>query len=206
MLLIGQYLSPFTRRVAVALRHYGIAYNHEEWSAFSDPERIAGFNPALRVPVLVLDGGEALIESAAILDYLDELSQTGDALIAPRGPERRRVLHICALAGALCDKAIAIIYEKRNHAAVSESWLRRCEDQISGVLGALEADRASRKTPFWFGERLSHADVAVTVAITFLKHVNDGFAARREWPALDEFAACCERIPEFAATAPRPPK
>ena len=35
---------------------------------------LAPFNPLRRVPTLVLDGGEALIESTMILDYLDDRS------------------------------------------------------------------------------------------------------------------------------------
>src|SRR5690242_660026 len=70
MILIGQYDSPFVRRVAIALRLYGIGYEHRPWSTFGDAERIAPFNPLRRVPTLVLDDGEVLIESGAILDHL----------------------------------------------------------------------------------------------------------------------------------------
>ena len=55
MILIGQYDSPFVRRVAIALRLYGMAYEHRPWSTFGDAERIAPFNPLRRVPTLVLD-------------------------------------------------------------------------------------------------------------------------------------------------------
>ena len=79
MFLIGQYDSPFVRRVAIALRLYGLAFEHRPWSTFGDADNIAPYNPLRRVPTLVLDDGEALIETTAILDYLDELV----------GPERR---------------------------------------------------------------------------------------------------------------------
>src|SRR5216684_2477881 len=98
MILIGQYDSPFVRRVAIALRLYELSFEHRPWSTFGDGEKIAPYNPLRRVPTLVLDGGEALIESTAILDYLDELVGPDKAMIAADGEARRRALKICALA------------------------------------------------------------------------------------------------------------
>ena len=112
MILIGQYDSPFVRRVAIALRLYGLAFEHQPWSTFADADKIAPFNPLRRVPTLVLDGGEALIESTAILDYLDELVGPQKAMIAARGPQRRHALKICALATGLGDKAVSLVYER----------------------------------------------------------------------------------------------
>ena len=74
MFLIGQYDSPFVRRVSIALPFYGIGFEHWPWSIFGDADRIAPYNPLLRVPTLVLDDGEALIESTVILDYLERRS------------------------------------------------------------------------------------------------------------------------------------
>ena len=71
MILIGQYDSPFTRRVGIALTLYGLAFEHRPWSTFGDAEKIRPYNPLVRVPTLVLDDGEVLVESHGILDYLD---------------------------------------------------------------------------------------------------------------------------------------
>ncbi len=68
MILIGQYDSPFVRRVGIALHLYGMTFEHRPWSTFGDGDKIALFNPLRRVPTLVLDDGEVLIESGAILD------------------------------------------------------------------------------------------------------------------------------------------
>ena len=73
------------RRVGDRARLYGIALRAPAWSAFGDAEQIAPYNPLRRVPTLVFDDGEVLIESTAILDYLDELDGSGKALIARRG-------------------------------------------------------------------------------------------------------------------------
>src|SRR5271170_643595 len=104
MILIGQYDSPFVRRVGIALHLYGIGYDHRPWSTFGDAEKIAAYNPLRRAPTLVLDDGEVLVESGAILDHLDELAGPGTALLARQGPERRAALQVCALATGLCDK------------------------------------------------------------------------------------------------------
>src|SRR5260370_40466012 len=151
MFLIGQYDSPFVRRTALALRLYALAFAHWPWSTFGDADKIALYNPLRRVPTLVLDDGEALIESPAILDYLDELAGAQDAMIAENGLERRRNLRICALATGLGDKAVSLVYERvlrKDHQ--SKLWVERCEAQIGGVREVLEGERAAIATPYWF--------------------------------------------------------
>ena len=112
MILIGQYDSPFVRRVALALRFYGLPFEQRPWSTFGDADKIAPFNPLRRVPTLVFEDGEVLIESTAILDYLDEVVGPSKAMIAESGPERRHALKICALATGLGDKAVSLVYER----------------------------------------------------------------------------------------------
>src|SRR3954467_9239040 len=48
MILIGQYDSPFVRRVAIAMRLYGIAFEHRPWSTFGDADKIAPYTPLRR--------------------------------------------------------------------------------------------------------------------------------------------------------------
>ncbi len=40
-----------------------LAFDHKPWSTFGDADKIAPYNPLRRVPTLVLNDGEALIES-----------------------------------------------------------------------------------------------------------------------------------------------
>src|SRR6266581_5932234 len=112
MILIGQYDSPFVRRVAIALDLYGLAFEHRPWSTFSDGDKIAVFNPLRRVPTLVPDDGEPLIDSFVILDWLDEQVGSERALIAADGQARRAALQVCALATGLADKAVSLLYER----------------------------------------------------------------------------------------------
>jgi glutathione S-transferase len=197
MILIGQYDSPFVRRVAIALRLYGIAYEHRPWSTFGDAERIAPFNPLRRVPTLILDDGEVLIESGAILDYLDESVGPSRAMIPPSGVARRRALKVCALATGLADKAVSLFYEGVLHAATSEQWITRCRTQIADVLTALESSRMQSKASFWFAEAIAHADIAVACALRFVREAHPGLFEEQRWPALASHATLCESRDEF---------
>ena len=147
MFLIGQYDSPFVRRVAIALRLYGLAFEHRPWSTFGDADKIAPYNPLRRVPTLVLDDGEALIESTIILDYLDELVGPDKAMLPRGGAERRKHLRICALASGLGDKAVSLLYERVLRKKQLALWVERCKAQITDVLKVLEAERAGVTTP-----------------------------------------------------------
>jgi glutathione S-transferase len=201
MILIGQYDSPFVRRVAIALRLYGIAYEHRPWSTFGDAERIAPYNPLRRVPTLVLDDGEALIESGAILDSLDEHVGPSRAMIAQGGAARRRALKVCALATGLADKAVSLFYERVLHEATSEQWIARCRMQIADVLSALESSRVEGKTAFWFGEAIGHADIAVACALRFTREAHPGLLDEQRWPALAHHTSLCEGRNEFREIA-----
>ena len=199
MILIGQYDSPFVRRVAIALRLYDMAYEHRPWSTFSDAGKIAPFNPLCRVPTLVLDSGDALIESAMILDYLDEEAGDARAMVPSGGPERRQALKICALATGLADKAVALVYERVLHKQKSQTWLDRCTGQVERVLNALEADRAARATPYWFGDAIGHADIAVACALRFAREAHPEIFTSTRWPTLIGHSDRCETLPVFKA-------
>jgi glutathione S-transferase len=201
MFLIGQYDSPFVRRVAIAMRVYGLPFEHRPWSVFKDADAVAAYNPLLRVPTLVLDDGEALIESAAILDHLDELVGPAKALTPAQGPVRRRALKVCALATGLGDKAISLVYERALHQQTSPAWIARCKTQIAAVLDALEADRRARPEPYWFGETLSHADIAVACVLRFTREAQPELIDNARWPALTAHSARCEALPPFREIA-----
>ncbi len=197
MLLIGQFDSPFVRRVAIALELYGLAYEHRPWSTFGDGEQIAAYNPLRRVPTLVLDDGEVLIESAAILDHLDEVVGPAKALIADSGPARRHALKVCAVATGVADKSVSLLYEGMLHQESSRVWVERCRTQIGTALETLEADRSRRPTPYWFGNSIGHADIAVACALRLLREVHPSLFDDRARPALVAHAARCEGLAPF---------
>lgn len=197
MILIGQYDSPFVRRVGIALTLYGLPFEQQPWSIFADADRIRPFNPLTRVPTLVLDDGEALIDSHLILDYLDSLAPPERRLFPAAEPARHRALKVAALATGMADKGVSLFYEKAMHADVSDAWADRCRTQILATLAVLEADRADRRGGYWFGPSIGHADIAVAVALRFLADVHPDLVAQASIPALKAHAARLESLPVF---------
>ncbi len=197
MLLIGMYDSPFVRRVAIALRSYGIAFDHQAWSVFRDADQVARHNPLIRVPTLVLDDGETLIESSAIIDALDDMVGPDRALMPAEGSERRKHMRVCALAVGLGDKVVSLIYEREIHRRQTADWVARCNQQIGATLDVLERERAARASAWWFGEAIGHADIAVACVLTLAIEALRWNLDAKRWPALKAHREKCEARPEF---------
>jgi glutathione S-transferase len=199
MKLIGQYDSPFVRRVAVAMQIYGLDYEHLPWSTFGDADKVARYNPLRRVPVLVLDTDEALIESGAILDYLDGLVGPARALIASSGPDRHRTLRTISLATGLADKAVTLVYSRLFHGDQSPDFVARCQTQIADALAELEASAEARTQPWWFGTTPGHADIGVTCVLRFLRAAHPALFDEANHPALVAHCQKAEALPSFSA-------
>ncbi len=197
MILIGQYDSPFVRRVGIALRLYEMPFEHKAWSTFGDAAKVRAYNPLGRVPILVLDDGTALLESAAIIDYLDSQVPADKVLMPPNEPERHLALRRASLACGLADKAVSMFYELRLHAEPSPTWIKRCQEQISGVLNALEVERAKDKLTYWFETDCGHADIAEVCALRFLSEAHPGMFEMTKYPALAKHATMLEALAVF---------
>jgi glutathione S-transferase len=206
MLLIGMLDSPFVRRVAVTLKLFGLPFEHGNWSVGRDFDRIREYNPLGRVPTLVLDDGEKLMESAAILDYLDELVGPERALLPRSGPDRRQALKLMAMATGAAEKGVLQLYEKafRPESKRHEPWLERCRAQVGASLGAIDRYLGERGVSQWLvGKRMTQADITVACAFTFLNDALRVAADPVMFASLSTLAARCESLPAFQETRER---
>lgn len=197
MILIGQYDSPFVRRVGIALRLYGMEFEHRPWSVFGDGEAIQALNPLMRVPTLVLDDGFVLTDSHMILDYLDHMANKKLVMFPRHEPARSRALKVATLGTGLADKAVSLFFERSQHEVTSAAWEARCTAQIKATLVVLEADRAARESPWWFGEKIGHADITVACAWGYVAAAHKGVIDLSPYVALVAHSAACEALPVF---------
>ncbi|MSO84611.1 MAG: glutathione S-transferase family protein [Rhodospirillales bacterium] len=203
MILIGRYRSPFVRRVAATLKLYGIPYERRVLSTITDGDAIRAVNPLGRVPALILDSGETLIESVAILDYLDETAGPARALVPPRGAGRREVLQRVAMTIGAVEKAVALAYEiqRRPKQLIYPEWAEKLQGQARA--GLAEIDRALGPDKQWLAlGRLTQADVSAVATWDFLGNMLAGTFAPAEFPRLAALSERANRLPAFAETHP----
>lgn len=195
MKLVGRYDSPYVRRVGVSLRVLGISFEHLGLSPFSQAAELRKIAPIGRMPALVLDAGETLIDSAAILDALDDLVGPGRALMPPHGAARRQAQKIVAMSTAACDKAIAISYERRRpRDKVSLEWIERCRVQLDAALAGLEAECGTLDD----GRQLAQTDITISCMYGYvMRVVPDALEGR--CPMLRRLSLACEARKEFRA-------
>jgi glutathione S-transferase len=193
MKLIGRYDSPFVRRVGITLLLLGMPFEPLPLSVFSEATEVRKTSPLGRVPILVLADGEPIIDSAAILDYLDELAGPARRLVPPSGAERRQVLRTVFTATGAADKAVSISYERRRPPQEQSSgWIDRCRTQIAAALGELEANWLSTG-------RVTQAEITTATMLAYVQRVEPGVAAPGSYPRLEQMAAECESLPAFKA-------
>lgn len=198
MILVGQYDSPYVRRVAVSLRVLGVGYRHDTRSVFGDFDAMLKVNPVGRIPSLVLDDGEVLIDSAAILDWLDQKVGPARALVPIAGASRARALKLIALATGAIDKVGAAAYERliRPSALRWPDWIARCRRQGEGAIVALAAGQWPEAAS------IDQAQITAACMVRYVRMADAELMPPGRYPALDALSARLEARPEFKATYP----
>jgi glutathione S-transferase len=201
MQLIGQFDSPFVRRVGIALTWYGMPFTQLPLSVFGDADALATYSPLRRVPTLVLDDSIVLTEAFVCLDTVDQLAVEthgegwSKLLVPTTGIERRTVLRRCGFASGTTDKVVSLVYEEKIREQRSSRWTARCILQITDTLRMLERETDANFDP----SKLSHADIAVTCLLTFMSEAQPELLSLVDTPKLHRLQATCEQRSEFQA-------
>ena len=204
MKLYNFFRSSAAFRVRIALNLKNIPYEEEFVHLSKDgghnrrPEYQA-VNPQMKVPSLVLDNGDVLIQSMAIIDYLDETHPEPPLL--PKDPLARAKVRAVAQIIA-CD-----IHPIDNTAPLR--YLKNVLKQDQTAIDAwyhhwiLEGFPAVEKfisgTPYCFGAQVTIADICLVPQV---------FNARRlkvpldKFPKIEAAVAACLKLPAFDKARP----
>ncbi|EZP41869.1 glutathione S-transferase [Janthinobacterium lividum] len=200
MKLIGMLDSPYVRRVAICLQLQGINYEHLPLSVFRNMDAVREINPVIKVPTLVLDDGQVLMDSTLILHYLSLLRP---ATSVPELADSVRALRLTGLALAAYEKAVQIVYERKLRPLDKQHapWLERVSMQLHAAWNLLEQECARLPLP---GETGTIDQVGVTIAVgwSFAQLETPDIVKPADYPAIHAYTRSAETLPSFLATPP----
>lgn len=200
MELIGMLDSPFVRRVAVTAQFLEIPYHHNPLSIFRGYEEFRGINPLVKVPTLVRDDGEMLVDSTLIIEYLESLSDRGKSLWPQDAADRFRATQIVGVSLVAMEKVAALIYERtqRPKELQHAPWVKRLDQQLRAALDQLQAF-VGDGSGWLFGTGITQADISTAIIWRFTQHAVPGRISADDYPGLVAFSARAEALPQFVA-------
>jgi len=190
--------SPFARKVRMAAMETGQP-DLIDWRMLSREQRaemLPAINPLGKVPVVVLDNGEALYDSPVICAYVDA-QHGGPKLIPAAGPERWRVLRLEALGDGLAEAVVALAQEgAKAQEQQSPRVIERQGAKVSAALGVLEAEAGAFRDPPSMGE------IAAACALGYMDYRAVAADWRGRHPALAQWYGRIGARPSFSQTMP----
>ncbi|HEX2654383.1 MAG TPA: maleylacetoacetate isomerase [Xanthobacteraceae bacterium] len=204
MKLYSYFRSSAAYRVRIGLNLKGLAYEMASIHLTKDGGRqfgteYRGINPQMRVPSLVLDDGQVLTQSMAILDYLDEVYPEPSLL--PQDPvSRARVRAISQIIA--CD-----IHPINNLAPLKyiKNQLGHDQDAVNAwythwVVTGFEAIEALiNPGPFTLAAQVTMADICLVPQVYNAQRFN---ISLDRFPKIAAVNAACLKLPAFDKARP----
>jgi len=205
MLVIGNYLSPYVRKVLVVLGLKGIEYKIDPIVPFFGDDEFSRLSPLRRIPVLI-DGDTVVNDSTIICEYLEE--QYPDKPLRPDDPvlraRARWIEEYCD--SRMGDVVIWRLFYQRvigpgvfNRPTDEEIVRLVCEEELPRIMDWFEEQAPT--DGFLFGDRPSVGDI--TPACFFRNAAFAGWIPDpAQWPRTVAWVNCMQSERTFTQLAP----
>jgi maleylacetoacetate isomerase len=207
MQLYSFFNSSTSYRVRIALALKGLEYDYRpvdiRIGAHHDPSYVAAINPSAGVPAIVIEDGQTLGQSLAIIDYLDA-RYPEPRLIPANLTERARVLELAMLVA--CDihpvnnlRVLKYLQDKLGvSAAQKDEWYKHWVAE--GLAGVERLLQRYGHGPFCFGAAPTLADCCLIPQIANAERMGCALDVYPRTMAVYDHATA---QPAFVAAAPK---
>jgi glutathione S-transferase len=180
-----------------------VEFEQRMLSTADDQLEVYKSNPVGRIPALILNDSETLIDSNAIIDYIIEAYDLNRQLLEISGVNRRIVLQTTVLAHGVMEKGVAFSYEqnRRPKEKIYQDWLNHLQEQLEKGLTALE--KIAITSPDWLhGNNITLADITVVCAFDYLRIRMPSIVNSNELVALSDLSKKANAIAAIGSTKP----
>ncbi len=184
MQLIGSLTSPFVRKIKIFLLEKNIPFEFILDIPWKESTQVPHYNPLGKVPVLITNDHQPMIDSRVIVDYLEFLQPT-PALIPKEFYFQIKQLE--ALSDGISDAAANCFIEKnmRLPELQSQNWIDR---QLSKIyLGVKKLSHDLGDKIYFCGNQFSLADIASACTLGYLDFRFKEITWQTEYPNLKKY-------------------
>ena len=194
MKLYNTPTSPYGRKVLITAIEKGLDKKVEVLPARTPEAELHKKNPLDKLPVLVTDDGEVVIESSLICEYLDEIG-SGPKLFPTEAKARRKIVQAQAVAQGVLDAVVLLrMEERRKPEERSQDWIVRQQKKVDRGVPFMESLLAALP-----GE-ISAAHITFACCLWFMDKHNIGSDWRKTSPKLGAWYDAFKKRPSLVAT------
>lgn len=201
MKLLYTERSPFARKARMAALHHGLALELIHCMPTERDPVLMAINPLGKIPVLILENGQSIVDSPVIAEYFDAVGSQSK-LLPVNPPERVKIKHLEAVADGILDAAVLCVLETWR--PEEKRWPDQFTKQLDNLRGALLY--LERHADF-FALPLSVAHLSLGAAITYIHGRLPAVGIEEEWlketPQLAAWYEHFRHNPLMTETAPK---
>ncbi len=196
IIIHGNSMSPFARKVLIGATEKQIAFEHRQTGLQSDDQDFLAASPFKKIPALV-DGDFKISDSTAILTYFEAIKPNPSLLPSEAKARARAVWYeefgdtilTAAIGKVFFNRIVAPIFLKREGDSAAAS--AALANEIPPVLDYLES--VIPASGFLVEDRFTLADLSVVSPLINLEH-SDDLLQQGRWPkTLAYFNTHCQR-------------
>ena len=200
--LISDTPSPYARKVRIALAEKNIPFELITEVPWNSDTSVPQYNPLEKLPVLLLEDGGAIYESAYILEWLEH-KYPSPALMPSETDAYLEARRYMVLADGVCDAFLIYFFETlRAEEHQSAPWMARQLRKVEGGVAAIAHDLGDRD--YAVGGRLTLADISIVAPLGWFDVRFPGFDWRTIHPSLARYFDRLGERASFKATIPYP--
>jgi glutathione S-transferase len=197
--LIGAGLSPFVRKVRVALAEKGLPHEHEQLTPFGPNPEYRRIHPLGKIPSLT-DGDKAIPDSSAIFVYLEKIAPN-PPLISADAYQAARTVWYEEYADTALVQAVIPFFQQR---VLFPLFMKKAGDEALVAKAAAEAippvfeylEGQIGDDEYLVGNRFSYADIATASPFVNYQH-GGGAIDRARYPRLANYVERIHGRPSF---------